>query len=461
MQASLSTHALAPAPLPPGPSAWSLLGSIGAVRADPLGYLMREAARYGDVVSLPLVERLTLVNHPDHVQHVLQERHAHYTKGFQYARLRPLLGDGLLTSEGEFWKRQRRLAQPAFHKQRIQGFLGAFVDHTQAMLSRWAARTAGAPLDLHAEMNALTLQIAGATLFSADLTGAASDVGRALTTAIRITNARTNALWPVPVGVPTPQNVRYRRAIRELDRVVGGIIEARRTTAERHDDLLAMLMEAEDADTRERMSDRQLRDEVMTMILAGHETTANALSWAFWLLSTHPEWERRLHAETTAALAGRAPALTDLPKLGLATRVVEEAMRLYPPAWIFSRKAMAEDEIGGYRIPAGSTVSICTYALHRHPKFWPNPEGFDPDRFLPAAVAARPRWAYVPFAGGPRQCIGNSFALLEAQVAVAMIVQRFRVELVPGQVIAPEPTVTLRPRHGVRVTLRARAPGVC
>ena len=372
---------------------------------------------------------------------------------------------GLLTSEGDFWKRQRRLSQPSFHRQRIAGFATAMARCTERMLSDWAALepsgrapTRSVGVDVHAEMMRLTMAIVGQTLFSTDLLGSAEAVGRALTTALEITNRRFQSLFLLPQRLPTRQNVKFGRAMETLNGVVNGLIaERRKGGAEPSEDLLGMLMSARDEETGEGMNDRQLHDELMTLFLAGHETTANALAWTFYLLSRHPEIERRVHAECAAALQGRAPGAEDVPKLELTNRVVAEALRLYPPAWLFARKAIEADEIQGYRIPKGSTVFVCPYVTHRHPGFWENPEGFDPDRFLPAAVAARPRYAYFPFAGGPRQCIGNSFALMEATIILATTLQRYRLDLVPGQRVEPEPTVTLRPVDGVRVTLQPRA----
>ncbi|MGA9522293.1 MAG: cytochrome P450, partial [Myxococcaceae bacterium] len=329
-----------------GPKGRPLLGNIPETRADPLAFFSKVAREYGDVVRLNLIETVHLLNHPDHVKHVLQDNHLNYEKGFGYARMEPLVGKGLLTSEGDFWKRQRRLAQPAFHRQRIAGFAELMVRHAQAMFDRWSAHPRGESIDVHAEMMRLTFGIVGDTLFSMDLLGEAEATGRALSTALEIINDRFQQFFVTPKVIPTPENLRLYRAIGVLEQMVNGIIEQRRAEPGRHGDLLDMFMEIQDADTGERMTDRQLRDEVMTMVLAGHETTANALSWTWLLLSKHPEVERKLHDEVARVLEGRVPTVADLPLLEYTMRVIHESMRLYPPAWFTSRKAIHDDVIG-------------------------------------------------------------------------------------------------------------------
>lgn len=432
-------------PTPPG--AWPVLGHLRFIRRRPLEFLA-SAAREGDVVRLRLPGDVFLLNHPDHVQRVLHDNHANYRKNYFYARMKPLVGEGLLTAEGADWKRKRRLAQPAFHRERIAGFAGIMAHHTRAMLDRWDGEAAqGAPMDVAADMMRLTLTVVGHALFGLDLLGEADEVGRALTAALRITNDRFYALLHLP-SVPTPRNLRFARAMRVLDGVVSELIGARRHAGPRQD-LLGMLMEARDEGGGGGLTDQELRDEVMTMVLAGHETTANALAWALVLLSGAPDVDRRLHEEAAGVLDGRAATATDLPRLEYTARVSQEAMRLYPPAWIFGREAIAPDAFGEFQVPAGAAVVVCPWALHRDPRFWEDPERFDPDRFLPAAVAARAKYAYVPFAAGPRMCIGNMFAAMEMQIALAMIADRYRLALAPGHSVEREASVTLRPRNGV------------
>jgi cytochrome P450 len=442
---------------PPGPPGLPFLGNVLDAWRDPLALFVGSRGRYGDLVRFkfgPL--DYYLVSDPDLVHHVLVENHKAYVKSRNYAGLKLVLGQGLLTSEGDFWRSQRKLAQPAFHRQRMSGFVDSMAGDTAAMLERWDALP-DAPIDAHAEMMRLTLRIVGHTLFSTDVDGEASAVGAALNHALAWTNHYVEALISVPPWVPTPENLRFKRSKKTLDDMVFRIIDARQKSGEDAGDLLGMLMAVRDEETREGMTARQLRDEVMTLVVAGHETTANLLAWAFYLLSEHPDVARRVKAEVDEVLGDRVPVLADLPRLGYTKRVLEESLRLYPPAWVFERQAILDDVLGGFRIPKGSILGISPWCIHRSPALWDDPERFDPERFLPDAVAARPKFAYLPFGGGPRFCIGNGFAMMEAQIIVAMIVQRWSLALVPGHPVVPDPLVTLRPRHGMQMTL-SRAP---
>jgi cytochrome P450 len=415
------------------------------------------ADRFGDVVRHRIARFVVhVLRHPDAIKHVLQGNHANYTKGWGLQRMKVFLGEGLLTSEGDHWRRQRKLAQPAFHRPRLAQLVGTMVEATRAMLDRWRSRPRGSSFDVSQETTRLTLNIAARTLFGADVDADAGRVGKAATIALEEANRRIYSPVDVPLAVPTPRNVRFREACKVLDSVVYGIIERRRRSGEPGTDLLSMLLEARDEETGAAMSDRELRDEVMTLLLAGHETTANALSWTLYLLSKNPGERRKLEAEVDRALDGHAPTFAELPALSYARMVIEESMRLFPPAWIFGRTAKGDDVVGGYRIPAGSLVVISPFVTHRYAAFWPNPEGFDPERFSPEASEGRHKYAYIPFGGGPRICIGNHFALLETQVVLAMIVQSFRLELVPGAVVEPFPMVTLRPRPNLPMTLHER-----
>ncbi len=441
--------------LPPGPRFLTPFGLIPRLRRDPIGLCMETLRDYGDVVCFRVPPwRSYMVFHPDHLKHVLQDNNHNYVKGLLIERSKALIGDGLFSSEGSFWRRQRRLAQPAFHRERIAAFADLMTETVEAMLVRWepiaAART---PFDIAPEMSQLTLDVVGKALFSMDLSGEAAEVGRALRVALEHMTHLAFTVFPLPARVPTPRNLRFRRALSALDDVVYDIIAARRQSDGGAGDLLAMLLQARDEETGEGMSDRQLRDEVMTFFLAGHETTAVALAWTWYLLARHPEVEERLRAEVSSVLAGRTPRMTDLGALTYTRMVVEEALRLYPPLWGFPRQTIGEDEIGGYRITANSMVSICPYVTHRHPEFWEDPERFDPERFTPERTATRPRYAYLPFSGGPRQCIGNEFALMEAQLAMAMTVQRYRLSLASDRPVEPEVRVTLRPRGGIMMRL--------
>ncbi len=440
---------------PPGPSGNPVFGIALHFRRDPLGCL-HSLMPYGGITRYHFMLGIHgyFLSHPDYIKHVLQDNNQNYSKRtLTFNLLKLLVGNGLLTSEGDFWRRQRRLAQPAFHRQRLASFGSMMTDSTLAMLERWESR-AGGPLDLDREMMALTLQIVGKALFSIDLSGDSKTVGEAFTEANRYIGDQSVNPFAVPYArIPTPGNRRFHRSVRMLDGVVNKIIDERRRNDEDRSDLLSMLMLARDEETGERMDNRQLRDEVMTLLLAGHETTANALTWTWYLLSKHPDAAQKLRAELDLVLRGRTPTMDDLPNLNYTRMVIEETLRLYPPAWGVTRMAINDDEIGGYRLPARSVVGFSMYSMHRHPDYWENPEQFDPERFTPERSANRPRYAYFPFGGGPRQCIGNSFAMTEAQLILATVAQRFRLELVPGFRVEPQALVTLRPRYGMTMTM--------
>ena len=445
---------------PPGPRGHWLLGNLPERRKDPLGLFMRGRERFGDVVHYPMGPlHMYQVSHPDDVKRVLVDNARQYSKTGLMQRLRPILGEGLLLSEGELWMRQRRLAQPAFHRERLARLATATTSLVEPTLQRWEALAdRGESFDLAAELIRLVLNITGRLLFSTDLSGAATAVERSVTTLLEQVNAQVFRALPIPAFLPLPGHLRLRAAIRVLDRVVLDIIGQRHREPHAADDVLSLLMEARDAENGEGMSDRQLRDEVMTLLLAGHETTANALAWTFYLLQRHPEVEARLVAELDAVLGDRVPGFEDLPRLRYTARVFDEALRLYPPAWLISRLALADDVLGGYRIPKGSIVVILPYVIHRHPAFWPEPESFDPDRFLPERSSARARFAWLPFGAGQRMCIGSGLALLEGQLVLAMVARRYAFRVVPGHPVEPQALVTLRPRYGLRVTARRRTP---
>jgi cytochrome P450 len=446
----------------PGPRGLPVLGNLLDVWRDTLELFVDAHRAHGDFVQFRFLNLdYLLVADADAAHHVLVSAAKNYRKSRSYDGLRLVFGNGLLTSEGELWRRQRKLAQPAFHKERLAGFARAMVDATDAMLARWAARSEPeAPLDAHAEMMRVTFQIVGQTLFSVDVDGDAEAVGRALSIALEHADAAAQAVVQIPPWMPTPQNVRFKRAMATLDEVVYRIVAERRRTKAVHHDLLAMFMEARDEDEGEGgtgMTDRQLRDELMTMVLAGHETTANALTWTWYLLAQHPEIEARVVAEVDAVLGRRRPTLDDVPRLALTGRVLQEAMRLYPPAWMVERQANAPDTLGDVLVPRDGVVGVCTYLLHRNPKYFPDPERFDPDRFLPERAASRPKYAYMPFGGGPRICIGHAFATMEAQLILARVLQSYRLTL--GQKHTPklEPMITLRPKGGLAMRIRPRA----
>lgn len=408
------------------------------------------AARLGDLVRFRFFHRQGfLVNHPDLVKRVLVDEHRRFGKKTRgYDNLRLILGNGLLTSEGDFWRRQRRIAQPAFHHRAIAGFAETMTSAAQRMLTRWREDSL-TRVEMEAEMSRLTLEIVGRCLFSTDLSDATDQVGPALGTVLELAMNRTTRVFQIPLSVPTPLNRRLERAVAELDRVVLGIIEERRRRADRPADLLSMLLDAKDEESGESMSDAQLRDELMTLVLAGHETTANAMVWTFHLLSEHPEIAAKLRAELDTKLGARAPGLPDLKNLPYTDAVMKESMRLYPPAWMMGRSASESLELGGFTIPAGSMVFICVHQLHRDERFWAAPTEFRPERFLDGEIERVPKHAYLPFSAGPRVCIGNAFAEMEAKLLLASIAQRVELSTVPGHRVEPEPLITLRPRFGL------------
>jgi cytochrome P450 len=429
-----------------------LVGGLFELQRDPIAFFSR-AAKLGDVVEIPLpYYRCFLINRPELVDHVLHERYREYSKQTRgYAALRTILGNGLLTSEGSFWLRQRRLAQPAFHKEKLDAWAQIMVRDTRELVEAWRPLAqSGEAFDVHEQMMRLTLRIVGEALLSTDLTSAASEVGPAMTQILRLLADRTARLLDFPDWVPTPSHRRLFSERARLDAIVARLISARRA-AGAGDDLLGMLMSATDADTGERMDDQQLRDEVMTIMAAGHETTATALSWTFLLLSKAPEVEQRLREELDAVLRGREPTAADAPKLLYTSAVLHEALRLYPPVWMLARISEKEDVLGGVKIPKHTLVFFLPYLLHRRPDLWPEPEKFDPSRWLPDAVRPKSRCAFIPFSSGPRKCIGDGFALLEGQLVLATLLQRARLKIDRSHPFEPEPVITLRPLYGVKV----------
>jgi cytochrome P450 len=446
----------------PGPTPLELLRSVPGILSNPLAYLQQSAHRYGDFVRFqagPVTA--VLINHPDAIKHVLVDNHRNYTKDtIQYNALSAVTGRGLLTSDGDFWFRQRRLMQPSFTRQHIQSFGGAVSTAVERMVARWQAEEEnaganknGSPavIDLDAEMMRTTLEIVGQALFSLDLSQEAPVLTRAVITCLDyiMYGARHITL---PDSIPTPRSLRFKRALAALDRAVYEIIDWRRG-APPQGDLLDMLLVHLDETGANGMTLKQLRDEVITLLIAGHETVASALTWACYLLSTHPPALQKLRTELATALNGRLPGVDDLPNLPYARMVFDEALRLYPPAWLITRKAAAEDTTEGFTIPAGALVIIGTSAMHHHPAYWPDPDAFDPERFTPERSEGRPRYAYLPFGGGPRLCIGNNFALMEAPLILAGIFQNFHLQIFPGHKVEPDPLVTIRPRGGLPVKI--------
>ena len=409
-----------------------------------------------------LFSRVATTADPRIVHHVLVAHAGKYRKTpIARALLEPILGRGLLTSEGSFWRRQRRIAAPAFHRKRIQGFAETMAALTEEMLEGWeAAAESGKPLDIPSEMSRVTMKIITRAMFSDRLSEAeARSVSEAIRAADRLHRLRFRDFIGVPEWIPRRPDRSSRHTVRTIDRTVNRIIAERRADGRDRGDLLGMFMNAVDEETGERMSDRQLRDETVTMFVAGHETTATALTWTFYALDRHPDVEARLHAEIDPVLAARPPALADLEKLPYARMVIEETMRLYPTVAMISRQAAVDDEIEGVPVPRGTVVNLNIWLAHRDPEIWPDPERFDPERFDPARRRSRPKHAYFPFGSGPRVCIGNNFALMEAQLILAAVARRWRLRVSGGHRVHPVGNIVLRPRGGLPMALERRAAG--
>ncbi len=421
---------------------------------DPLRFMTRCAHEFGDIVPLEIEGKLyCLLTNPEHITNVLKDRLL-FIKAEDLQMLHGLLGSGLLTSEGDFWLRQRRLAQPLFHQQRINGYGSVMTEYTQRMLQTWRE---GEVHDVHEAMMRLTLNIVMKTLFDQDVTdGEASCIAHALEEAMNwAEHQETDETASATKGTASSDvDRRYHEAIVLLEETVYAMINHRRFSGTEGNDLLGMLMQVEDADDASRMTDKQLRDEVTTLILAGHETTANTLSWTWMLLATHPEVREKLSAELKTVLDGRVPTVADLPQLPYTHWVIKEAMRLYPPVTDLSREATQDCEIGGYFIPKGTTLTASQWVMHRHPRYFSEPEVFNPERWANDLEKQLPRGVYFPFGDGPRICIGKSFAVMEAVLILAMIAQEFQLDLVPDQTIELQPSITLRPKHGIQVVLK-------
>jgi len=437
---------------PDGPSEGLKRWSLGPLNNNPLEYFTRVAHEYGDIAGLRVLNFKTIfVNHPDLIEEVLVTNARKYSKGRVLRANRHVFGEGLLTSEGEFWLRQRRLAQPAFHRVRIASYAATMVEYTKRLLESWRD---GEERDAHQEMMRLTLQIVGKTLFDADVERDAQEVGKSLELLLEIGANFRRAIF-VPHWLPTAANFRMKREIAQIEKILYRIIGERRRSGRDAGDLLSMLLTAQDEDGS-RMTDRQLRDETITLFLAGHETTASTLSWTWWLLAQNPAVEAKLHAELDAVLGDRAPMLDDLPKLIYTGHVITESLRLYPAAWGLARLTVEEHEIAGYPVTKGMGVAMAQWVVHRDPRWYDAPKEFRPGRWEDDLIKRLPRFAYFPFGGGPRQCIGNTFAVMEATLILATIARKFRLRLVAKHSVTPLASITLRPRHGVRVILEAR-----
>jgi cytochrome P450 len=435
---------------PPGPPPRFLIGNLPLFSSDPLAIYTRWAREFGDIFYYRAgwID-VYFLNHPSLIESVLVSQSQNFAKDKVIQNSRWFLGEGLLTNEGSGWLRQRRLCQPAFHRERMASYGHTMAAYTEEMLAAWQDAEVR---DIHQEMMQLTMRIVAKVLFSVEVKADTERVAAALNVLMRHTSGGRMILPPILRHVPVPALMRVKRAVRELDEIVNRIIRQRRASGQDTGDLLSMLMSARDEDGSG-MTDRQLRDEVLTFLLAGHETTAVSLSWTWYLLSQHSEVELKLRQELRQVLGGRTPQLEDLPRLLYTDKVVKESMRLYPPAWSLARTVAKEIELAGYQLPVGSNVVMSPWILHRDFRFFEQPGHFNPDRWTADAAQHLPKFAYFPFGGGPRLCIGASFAMMEANLLLAAIAQRFRLRLVPGHPVAALPSITLRPRHGMRMSI--------
>jgi cytochrome P450 len=440
----------------PGPRGHWLLGALPRLRHDMLPFFEECFRDYGDAAYFRVASRRSmLLSHPDDIERVLVTENRRFIKNYALVFLQPLMGKGLLLNEGEAWLRQRRLIQPAFSKARVESYASAMVECTERMLVQWS--DGEEQRDIGAAMAAVTMDIAGRTLLGIDVGERFSDVTRLLRTVMFDFLARFGAAVPLPYWVPTPRNLRLRYTIGRLDRILQGLIEQRRAAGAAGADFLSLLMNARDEEDGQGISDRQIRDEVMTMFLAGHETTANALAWTWHLLGEHPKIQRRVQDEARAVLGNRGPTAADVPKLVFCEMVIREAMRLYPPAYVVGRRPMEDITIGKHFIPAGTNVLMSQWIVQRDPRWFDDPLLFHPDRWsdgLGGGLAGRlPKYAYFPFGGGPRVCIGNTFAMFEATLILAMIARRFTLVPLRAGPVRIQPAVTLRPGEAIMMRI--------
>ncbi len=441
-----------------GPSNPPIIGHLVAFRRRPLRFLTRMAGEYGDFVHFRVANlRIYLLSHPDFIRDILVTRQHNFTKSRGLQRAKVLLGNGLLTSEDPLHVRQRRLVQPAFHRDRMAGYARVMSESGVRVRDGW---TRGETLDISQEMMRLTLAVVGKTLFSADVESEAGEIGVALTAILNMFNLLMLPFSEYFQKLPLPAVRRFENARSRLNETIYGMIRERRASGEDRGDLLSMLLLAREEGSEDvGMSDELVRDEALTLFLAGHETTANALTWTWYLLSQNPACEDKLHEEIDRVLGGRAPGFEDLASLRYTEMVLAEAMRLYPPAWLIGRMAKEAFELDGVEIPPKSIILLSPYIVQRSAQWYPDPLRFDPERWTPEAREARPKFAYFPFGGGSRMCIGERFAWMEGTLLIAAIAQKWRLRLAPGHPVEELPLITLRTRHGMRMTVEPRPAG--
>ncbi len=429
------------------------------IKKNVLNFYNQMWKQYGDLVCLPIMPNSSayLLAHPKYAEHVLSTHQELYAKTDVVNKpLNLMMGESILTAEGESWLKDRRLMQPAFHMKQLANLVDVMVSCTESFLQEWENKPDGEVVDIAEETLHLTLKVAGQTLFSKDISDEDSVLGQAFRTGYEFINYKINNLWTEPLWMPTPRNKRFIKAKQTLDNLILDIIDNRRQNPSERNDLLSMLMSARDEQTGEGMSDEQLQNEAITLLVAGHETAASSLAWTWYLLAQHPHIAENLQSELQEVLNGSNPSLEKLSQLKYTRKIFDETLRLYPPAWGIPRTPKQDDQINGYLIPKNSIITVGAFMIHRHPEFWENPDEFNPDNFLPEKVNQRPKFAYFPFGGGKRICIGQNFALMEATIIIALISQRFKFELLPNQNVEIDPTFTLRPKNGIKVKVWKR-----
>lgn len=447
-----------PRRVPPGPPRTAMFPLLRQLIGDRLGLMTAAADRYGDAVRIVVGhKKLYFFNHPTHAKHVLADNAANYHKGFGLAQAKRALGDGLLTSEGALWREQRKIIRPAFQSKRIAQHAGVIAEEAGKLVARLASHEGGGPVDVLREMNQLTIGVLGRTLLDADL-NPFSSIGQSFEAVQDQAMFEAVSLGMVPTWVPLPKQLRFKKARRDLQRVVDHLVAERDARpGPSGDDVLTRLITSTRAEADARIGEQRMRDELVTLLLAGQETTASTLGWSFYLIDKHPSVAERLHEEAASVLGDRLPEYEDLHNLRYTVQVIEEVMRLYPPVWMLSRQGLQDDEIGGYHVPAGVDVMICPFTLHRHPEFWPRPLVFDPDRFDTTRSSGRPGYTYLPFGAGPRFCVGNHLGMMEAVFVLATVARDLRLAKLPGYDVVAEPMLSLRVRGGLPMTVHPRA----
>jgi cytochrome P450 len=437
----------------PSPKSRPIIGMIPEMTKDMLGMFMDLTKNHGGIVQFKLLNKTyMLVTKPDYVKHILQSNHHNYIRGRSVETGRVLLGNGLPLSDGDFWLSQRRIIQPAFHRQKLNKISETITSAIQNQLSSWDKYKNHQPFDMEDEMTNLTLSIIIKTMFSAKITDAqVKSLGEEFRIASAFMLWKSQQFVQLPLSVPLPKHIQYNKAAKVLNEIVYPLIAEGRKNPQ--DDLLGMLLNAKDAETGLGMSDAQLRDEIITIFFAGHETSAMALTWAFYLIAKNKHVESKLIGEITQVLNTRTPTLEDLPKLTYTTQVINEVLRLYPPAYLFAREAVTDQELDGYLIPAGTLIFITPYVTHHDTHYWSDPEIFDPERFIPENISKRDKDIYYPFGAGPHICIGNNLAMMEMQLTLAMIYQRFKPDLMSDSAMGLKPEATLRPKSGMLMKL--------